>query len=117
MINQKNENEIKSPIALSFSKYARGYDRHAHLQKVMAEKLAAFLPNEMPKHVLEIGSGTGLIYILRWFWWRINAYTEIVAMASSLFIALYFNFINTGIKTPGDTAPSTNPIVIAIQRF
>ena len=46
--------------------------------------------------LLMIGAGTGLIYILRWFWWRINAYTEIVAMVSSLFIALYFNFISTG---------------------
>ena len=49
--------------------------------------------------LLMIGSGTGLIYILRWFWWRINAYTEIVAMVSSLIIALYFNFINTGIES------------------
>ncbi len=48
--------------------------------------------------LLMIGSGTGLIYILRWFWWRINAYTEIVAMVSSLLIALYFNFINTSIE-------------------
>ena len=45
--------------------------------------------------LLMIGSGTGLIYILRWFWWRINAYTEIIAMISSLIIAFYFNFINT----------------------
>ena len=45
--------------------------------------------------LLMIGSGTGLIYILRWFWWRINAYSEIVAMISSLCIAYYFNFINT----------------------
>ncbi len=44
--------------------------------------------------LLLIGSGTGLIYILRWFWWRINAYTEIFAMFSSLFIATYLNFIN-----------------------
>ena len=44
--------------------------------------------------LLMIGSGTGLIYILRWFWWRVNAYTEIVAMISSLIIAFYFNFIN-----------------------
>ena len=44
--------------------------------------------------LLMIGSGTGLIYILRWFWWRINAYTEIVAMTSSLFIALCLNLIN-----------------------
>ncbi|GIR29953.1 MAG: sodium/glucose cotransporter [Candidatus Neomarinimicrobiota bacterium] len=42
--------------------------------------------------LLMIGSGTGLIYILRWFWWRINAYTEIVAMISSLLIAFYLNF-------------------------
>jgi len=42
--------------------------------------------------LLMIGAGTGLIYILRWFWWRINAYTEIVAMISSLVIAFYLNF-------------------------
>ena len=42
--------------------------------------------------LLMICAGTGLIYILRWFWWRINAYTEIVAMISSLVIAGYFNF-------------------------
>ena len=44
--------------------------------------------------LLMIGAGTGMIYVLRWFWWRINAYTEIVAMISSLIIAFYFNFIN-----------------------
>ena len=49
--------------------------------------------------LLMLGAGTGLIYILRWFWWRINAYTEIVAMVSSLFIAGYFNFINTGLES------------------
>ncbi len=48
--------------------------------------------------LLMLGAGTGLIYILRWFWWRINAYTEIVAMVSSLFIAGYFNFANTGLE-------------------
>tara|TARA_B100000315_G_scaffold258691_1_gene311721 strand:+ start:13203 stop:14936 length:1734 start_codon:yes stop_codon:yes gene_type:complete len=48
--------------------------------------------------LLMIGAGTGMIYILRWFWWRINAYTEIVAMVSSLLIAGYFNFINTGFE-------------------
>ncbi|MAJ44325.1 MAG: Na+:solute symporter [Candidatus Marinimicrobia bacterium] len=44
--------------------------------------------------LLLLGSGTGLIYILRWFWWRINAYTEIIAMISSLLISIYFNFIH-----------------------
>ena len=49
--------------------------------------------------LLMIGSGTGMIYILRWFWWRINAYTEIVAMVSSLIIAFYFNFVNVGLES------------------
>ena len=48
--------------------------------------------------LLMIGAGTGLIYILRWFWWRINAYTEIVAMISSLVIAAYFNFGNSALE-------------------
>ena len=48
--------------------------------------------------LLMIGAGTGLIYILRWFWWRINAYTEIVAMISSLVIAAYFNFWNSALE-------------------
>ncbi len=49
--------------------------------------------------LLLLGAGTGLIYILRWFWWRINAMTEIVAMISSLIIASYFTFFHdsTGI--------------------
>ena len=48
--------------------------------------------------LLMIGSGTGLIYILRWFWWRINAYTEIVAMISSVFVAAYYNFGNSNLE-------------------
>ena len=48
--------------------------------------------------LLMIGAGTGLIYILRWFWWRINAYTEIVAMISSLVIAAYFSFGNSSLE-------------------
>jgi SSS family solute:Na+ symporter len=48
--------------------------------------------------LLMIGAGTGLIYILRWFWWRINAYTEIVAMISSLLVAGYFNFGDSNLE-------------------
>lgn len=33
------------------------------------------------------GAGSGAIYLLRWFWWRINAWTEIVAMASATIMA------------------------------
>jgi SSS family solute:Na+ symporter len=38
--------------------------------------------------LLSIGAGTGLLYLLRWFWWRINAWSEIAAMASSFILAL-----------------------------
>jgi SSS family solute:Na+ symporter len=38
--------------------------------------------------MLSIGAGTGLIYLLRWFWWRINAWSEIAAMVSSFCIAV-----------------------------
>ena len=60
MINQKNENNISQKIGRNFSKYAHTYDTHAQLQKLMAEKLASFLPNPTPEQILEIGCGTGL---------------------------------------------------------
>jgi Na+/proline symporter len=40
--------------------------------------------------LMSVGAGTGLIYLLRWFWWRINAWSEIAAMASSFVVALGF---------------------------
>jgi Na+/proline symporter len=41
--------------------------------------------------VLQIGAGTGAVYILRWYWWRVNAWSEISAMASSLVATLLLN--------------------------
>ncbi|WP_421897878.1 sodium:solute symporter family protein [Marinoscillum sp.] len=40
--------------------------------------------------LLQIGAGTGLIFILRWFWWRINAASEMAAMIISFLVAIYF---------------------------
>jgi solute:Na+ symporter, SSS family len=40
--------------------------------------------------IMSIGAGTGLIYLLRWFWWRINAWSEISAMISSFLVAVAF---------------------------
>jgi len=42
--------------------------------------------------IIMLGAGTGLLYILRWFWWRINAYSEITAMIVSFKIAYLFKF-------------------------
>jgi len=44
--------------------------------------------------LLQIGAGTGLLFILRWFWYRINVYSEITAMVVSFVIALYLQIIH-----------------------
>jgi SSS family solute:Na+ symporter len=51
--------------------------------------------------LLSIGAGTGLLYLARWFWWRVNAWSEVSAMASSFIVALGF-FIGrkNGIMVP-----------------
>ena len=49
--------------------------------------------------LLQIGAGTGLLFILRWFWKRINPYSEIAAMAISFIIAIFF-FINKKMAIP-----------------
>ncbi len=40
--------------------------------------------------MLSIGAGTGLLYLLRWFWWRVNAWSEIAAMAVSFLVTVGF---------------------------
>ena len=49
--------------------------------------------------LLQIGAGTGLLFILRWFWNRINPFSEIAAMAISFMVALFF-FINGKQEVP-----------------
>ncbi len=48
--------------------------------------------------LLQIGAGTGLIFILRWFWWRINAYTEITGMVSSFIYAIAMLNVDHGLE-------------------
>ena len=64
------------------------------LLKVPASFFALTLQSAMEAFniILQIGAGTGLIYILRWFWWRINAWTEVTGMVVSLAVALFFKF-------------------------
>jgi Na+/proline symporter len=42
--------------------------------------------------VLEVGAGTGGVYLLRWYWWRINAWSEISAMATALLMTLLLHY-------------------------
>jgi len=44
--------------------------------------------------LLQVGAGTGLLFLLRWFWWRINPWSEISAMVISFLAALYFRFVH-----------------------
>lgn len=63
------------------------------LLMVLSAFLALALQNALQLFnlLLEFGAGTGLIFILRWFWWRANAWTEIVAMFVSGIISILFN--------------------------
>jgi solute:Na+ symporter, SSS family len=40
--------------------------------------------------ILQVGAGTGLLYLVRWFWWRVNAWSEVVAMVSSFVVSILF---------------------------
>ena len=44
--------------------------------------------------LLQVGAGTGLIFLLRWFWWRINAFSELSAMIASFVFAVMFKTID-----------------------
>ncbi len=61
---------------------------------VFSALLALALSNALQAFniLLQIGAGTGLIFILRWFWWRINAWSEISAMIISFIVACIFEF-------------------------
>lgn len=61
---------------------------------VLAGILASFLQNAKQGFdlLLQIGAGTGLLFILRWFWWRINPYSEIAAMIVSFCVAVWAQF-------------------------
>ena len=64
---------------------------------VLAGIVSLWLENALQAFqiLLQIGAGTGLVFLLRWFWWRINAWSEISAMIISFLIAVYFEFIHT----------------------
>ncbi len=68
------------------------------LLMVFSALLALALQNALQlfEYILMFGAGTGLIFILRWFWWRINAWSEIAAMFASGIIAMLFKLTAIG---------------------
>ncbi len=63
---------------------------------VLTGILATLLENALQlfQLILLIGAGTGMIFLLRWFWWRINSFSEISAMIVSFVVALYWELID-----------------------
>ncbi len=77
------------------------YVRIARISTIILTILSSFvalqLENAMQAfHILlQIGAGTGLVFLLRWFWWRVNTWSEISAMVISFLVAVYLTFLHT----------------------
>ncbi len=61
--------------------------------------------------LLMLGAGTGLVYILRWYWWRVNAWSEVSAMASAFVTSLALRF---ALDTDTPTGFALNLIITTI---
>jgi Na+/proline symporter len=63
---------------------------------VLASMVSLWLENALQAFqiLLQIGAGTGLIFLLRWFWWRINVWSELSAMIISFIVAVYFELVH-----------------------
>jgi SSS family solute:Na+ symporter len=81
---------------------------------VIASALSLWLTNALQAFqiLLQIGAGTGLVFILRWFWWRINAWSEISAMVISFAVAVYFQFVHEAIGMA--PMPASSALVIGV---
>ncbi len=80
------------------------YAAAAMLSMVMNSAQEAF------EILISIGAGTGLLYMLRWFWWRINAWCEVAAMASSFAISVAF----FAMKKAGHPVPFAPSVLLSV---
>ena len=63
--------------------------------------------------LIAFSSGVGLVYILRWFWWRVNAWSEISAMIASSVIAGGLHVVNVHLAR-ADVAPFSYPVILLV---
>jgi len=82
---------------------------------ILAALLALQLENALQAFqiLLQIGAGTGLLFILRWFWWRINAWSEIAAMTISFVIAISF-FVQHKLAGEGATLAPWQELLVGV---
>ncbi|MBT5089669.1 MAG: Na+:solute symporter, partial [Flavobacteriales bacterium] len=90
---------------------------------LVSAALALMLTNALQlfDFILMFGAGTGLIFILRWFWWRINAWSEISAIFVSGIVSVLFNIEIVSSFLFGETALMPEymkfPMVVLITTF
>ena len=90
---------------------------------ILASVLALFLQNALAAFniLLQIGAGTGLLFILRWFWYRINPYSELTAMIVSFAVALVFlaidNYDTTQIEALVASGQSRAEAILQVRPF
>lgn len=90
---------------------------------ILASVLALFLQNALAAFniLLQIGAGTGLLFILRWFWYRINPYSELTAMIVSFGVALVFlaidNYDNSQIEALVAMGQSRADAMLQVRPF
>src|SRR3989440_1010186 len=67
------------------------------------------------KIVLELGAGTGGVYLLRWYWWRVNAWSEISAMTAALAttLALHSSWLWTALAGREQPFSGSDPVIFA----
>jgi Na+/proline symporter len=91
---------------------------------VLAGVVALFLQTAYQSFqiLLQIGAGTGLVFLLRWFWWRVNAWSELSAMIISFVVAIYFTGgisleplgLSAGVAWPVPAWESTTQLVVGV---
>jgi Na+/proline symporter len=78
--------------------------RAATMLTLILSLIATYFMNQIShawQFLLMLGAGTGLVYILRWYWWRVNAWSEVSAMASAFITSLVLRFAMDTSKPEG----------------
>ncbi|HET9985108.1 MAG TPA: sodium:solute symporter family protein [Longimicrobiales bacterium] len=66
------------------------------------------------KFLLALGAGTGLVLMLRWYWWRVNAWSEISAMITSLVVSSIATAVVPGRFAPGDPNADATIMLVTV---
>lgn len=64
--------------------------------------------------LVALGAGTGSVLMARWFWWRVNPWSEIVAVVAAALVACFFNFLPAGKEIAGNLGSWSIPLQVAL---